>query len=315
MAFDLIVFNRQVYTTMTELVDQQVALFNEASRGSIILMPAANAGDFNIAASFKLISGLVRRRNAYGSGNVAVSRLTQLQNASVKVAAGTPPLQFEPQQYKWIQLNPELAALTIGEQLAKASMQDMLNSAIRAAAAAINNNSGVATPATGAVNSFLALNTASSKFGDRAGNLVAWIMHSKVMFDLYANALTNTQRLFNYGTISVITDPFGRLFVVSDSPALVNAGPTYTTLGLQEGGAMVQTNGDFDAVMQDVPGQENIQRVYQAEWTYNLAVLGYTWDIANGGKSPNDTAIGTGTNWDQTATSIKDTAGISIITN
>ncbi|MDR2743822.1 MAG: hypothetical protein LBB66_01280 [Desulfovibrio sp.] len=32
MAFDLIVFNRQVYLATTELVAQQINLFNEAAR-------------------------------------------------------------------------------------------------------------------------------------------------------------------------------------------------------------------------------------------------------------------------------------------
>lgn len=38
-------------------------------------------------------------------------------------------------------------------------------------------------------------------------------------------------------------------------------------------------------------------------------------DIANGGKSPTDAELATGSNWDQVATSIKDTAGVLTIGN
>jgi len=104
--------------------------FNQASGGVITLQNAPTQGDFDIRASFKAIQGLVRRRNAYGSGTVQAKRLEQLLNVAVKVAAGTHPIEYEPQQYRWVLQNPELAAVEIGQQLAKARLADMLNTAI-----------------------------------------------------------------------------------------------------------------------------------------------------------------------------------------
>jgi hypothetical protein len=312
MAFDLTVFNKQTYTAMTETVAQQTNLFNQASAGAITLAPADNQGDFSIEASFKAISGLVRRRDAYGTGDITAKALEMLSNASVKVAAGTPPVAFQPQQYAWIKQNSALAALKIGEQLAKAQMADMVNAAVRAAAAATTGNASVLYDGTAAAASFSALNAAAAKFGDRMMDIKAWVVHSKVMADLFNNALTNGQNLFNYENVNVIRDPFGRLFIVTDSAPLFISGPPdkYLTLGLVEGGVAVQTNGDFNAVMVDTTGKENIITTYQAEWTYNVGVKGYTWDTTNGGKSPTDAALGTSTNWDKTASDNKDTAGV-----
>jgi len=312
MAFDLTVFNKQTYTAMTETLAQQVDLFNAASAGAITLAPADNAGDFSIEASFKAISGLVRRRDAYGTGTVTAKALEMLNNASVKVAAGTPPIAYQPQQYTWIKQNPALAALKIGEQLAKAQMADMVNTAIRAAVAATSVNTSVLYDGTAAVASFSALNTTAAKFGDRMMDIKAWVVHSKVMSDLFANALTNSQNLFTYENVNVIRDPFGRLFIVTDALPLFLDLTTdnYYSLGLVEGGVAVQSNNDFNAVMVDTVGNENIITTYQAEWTYNVGVKGYTWDITNGGKSPTDAALGTGTNWDKTASDNKDTAGV-----
>lgn len=87
MAFDLQVFNKQTQLALTETVDQDIEKFNAASGGAIVLQNVPTEGDFDIRASFKAISGLVRRRNAYGSGAVQSKRLEQLLN----VAAGTHP--------------------------------------------------------------------------------------------------------------------------------------------------------------------------------------------------------------------------------
>ena len=139
MAFDLQVFNKQTYLAMTEYMAQAVDKFNEASQGAIQLISKPFSGDFDIEASFKAIDGLVRRRNAYGSGTVAAKRLQQMLDVAVKVAAGTPPIRYEKQQYLWIMQNPELAALTIGEQLAKAKIADMLNAGILGGSSAIGS--------------------------------------------------------------------------------------------------------------------------------------------------------------------------------
>ena len=316
MAFDLQVFNQQTRDVMNETIAQDVAKFNEASGGALVLSNEPFDGDFSIKSAFQSIGGLVRRRNVYGDGTVQAKRLKERLNVAVKVAAGTAPVEFEPGQYAWTLRNPELAAVRIGEQLAKARMGDMLNAAVRCAVAAIGNNTGMKHDASTAKPTFNALNAAAAKFGDRSGSLRAWVMHSTVAHNLYDNALTNAERLFAYDGINVVRDPFGRVFVITDAPDLVSSSgdTTYNTLGLVEGAVIVNDNGDFNAVMQQVTGKENLGTVYQAEWSYGIALRGYAWDMASGGKSPDDAALGTGANWDKTASSDKDTAGVLLVT-
>lgn len=317
MAFDLKVFNEQTHTVITETIAQEVEKFNAASGGAIILATKPTQGDFDIRSSFKEIANLVRYRNAYGSGAAPTAKLEQLLNIAVKVAAGTPEISWEPQQYKWTLQNPELAALTIGKQLGKARIAHMLNTGIKAAVAAISGNTYMVSGAGTDAASLKALNKGSAKMGDRSMALRAWVMHSATIHNLFENALTNTENLFSYDTVNVIRDPFGRLFVVTDSPDLVDtsgANPIYRTLGLVEGGALVHDNADFYSTLQEVTGSENITAKYQAEWSYNTAVYGYAWDTAAGGKSPNAAALGTSANWDKTATSNKNTAGVLVLT-
>ena len=311
--FDINVFNEQTKTVMTETIDQDIAKFNEASGGAIVLINKPFEGDFSIESAFKAIAGLVRRRNAYGSGAQSAKRLQQMLDVAVKVAAGTPPIEFEPQQYRWTLQNPELAAIKIGEQLAKARLADMLNAGLTAGVAAISGNSDMKLTETGKAD-FKMLNKAAAKMGDRSGSLKSWVLHSTILHGLFDNALTNTERLFSYDGVHILRDPFGRMFVVTDSPALYNAsGATYNSLGLVEDAIVVNDNNDFFANMVTSNGDENIKASYQAEWTFGAAVKGYAWDMSSGGKSPTDTAIGTPTNWDKIASSNKDTAGVLLV--
>lgn len=323
MAFDLAKFNSQVYTAMTEVADQQVNAFNEQGNDALMLVPSSkNMGDFTIEASFKLIAGLVRRRDVNnGTTAVTAKRLEQLKKASVKVAAGTPPITFEPAQYRWILESPERAAIMIGEQLATAMVQDQLNAAIRSLVAAMLGNSDVnndISAATVKTASIASLTDTAAKFGDRMASIRAWVVHSKVMNDIWQNAIANAGQLFRFGDVAIMTDQFGRRFIVTDSPALSvtsgsgsTAATSYYTLGLAEQAALVEPNNDFDATMVDSTGKENIQRTYQAEWSFNVGLLGYGWDTAATSAScPNDTALGTSANWKKTATSNKDTAGV-----
>ena len=112
-------FNRWTYSAMSEKLAQQIALFNEATRGGIVLSSAANVGDYTDAAYWKRIAGLVRRRDSYGSGTVSALTMEHLLATSVKVAAGTPPVNIDPGMLQWIQRAPDEAGIVYGEQLAE----------------------------------------------------------------------------------------------------------------------------------------------------------------------------------------------------
>lgn len=316
---DLAVYSEYAYASMTEVLRQRIDLFNAATGGAITLRSAAHQGDFSDVAFFAKISGLVRRRNSYGSGSVAEKKLAHLVDTMVKVAAGTPPVRLDPGQFKWIQQNPEVAGAALGQQLAVDTMADMLNVGLGASYAALSAQSAVVYDATGNTSpedtlSFSNLNNGQAKFGDQASTISAWVMHSKPMFDLYGKNLANSERLFNYGNINVMRDPFGKLLVMTDSQNLVITGTpnNYAVLGLVPGAVIIDQNNDYTANEEAKNGDENIIRTFQAEWSYNVGVRGFAWDKTNGGKSPNDAALLTATNWDKYATSHKDLAGVVV---
>ena len=322
---DLTVFSEYVYSAMTEVQDQQIELFNAATRGAIVLGSAAVEGSYSDTVMWGKLSGLVRRRNAFGSGSVSAINLANLVDTMVKVAAGTPPVEIDPSQFAWIQRAPEEAGTIIGQQLAGDSMADMLNTGITAARVAVSGVAALVEDGTWATATMAGLITAAARFGDRSNALVAWVLHSKVMHDLFVAANTNTNRLFNFGNIAISQDGFGRIFVMTDAPGLRTAegvqpadfGPQideYHTLGLVPGAITIQRNNDFIENIETTNGDENIGRTWQAEWTFNVGLRGYSWDKTNGGASPSAAALATGTNWDKYATSNKDTLGVLLNT-
>lgn len=317
---DLQVFSEYTYAAMTEVLDQQIELFNAASRNTIQLQPAAHQGDFSEIAFFKKISGLVRRRDAYGTGDLTAKDMSHLLDTMVKVAAGTNPVNIPPGQFKWIQQNPKDAGAAMGQQLAGDSMADMLNTSIGVARVALANVAGLTHDITGEsvkTANARSLVKAAGKFGDRYADVAAWVIHSVPLHDIFDSNLANATSLFKYETVAVVADPFGRVYICTDSAGLKTAGipDVYWTLGLTPGAVHVHPNNDFTEVTVPVVGKENINQVFQAEWSFQLGIKGFSWDKANGGKSPADAALMTATNWDKYATSLKDCAGVVLKSN
>ena len=319
MLSDLAVFSEYAYDTAVQVVAQQVALFNEAASGTFVLRAANHLGDYSDVAFWKRLQGLVRRRNAYGSGNIPEINFSQLTESMVKVAAGTPAVRLDPGQFKWINQDPGTRGVQMGQQLGQDLVRDMFNTGLGGLVASHAQYPSIITDKT-ADNSFQNngrfvmsyFNAAQSLYGDRWRDLQAWVMHSSTMFGLWDSYFKNNERLFTFETLNVIRDPFGRPLIVSDAPGLiipaVTTGPTagqhgaqYWTLGVKPGAVIVDQNDDFDDNFEKINGQENIKATYQAEWSYNVGIRAHSWDKTNGGKSPTDAALLTSTNWDRTA--------------
>lgn len=314
---DLAVYSEYAYAAATEVLDQQIEVFNAASQGTITISPSAVQGDWYETAFYAKIDGLVRRRNAYGTGAIGERNMRHLTDTRVKVAAGTQVVNLDPGQFAWIQRSPEEAGALMGQQLAKDMFADFLNVSLGATVAALGQETEIvydATTTTDTAPSFRNLNHAASLFGDRSSAIQAWIMHSTPMHLLWDNALTNVERLFVYGTVNVMRDPMGRVFVITDSPYLLKSDGTQHTLGLTQNAIIVQQGNDYFANEEVKNGQENIARTFQAEWSWTLGINGFSWDKATGGASPTDAALLVSSNWDRYSTSHKDLAGVLLNT-
>ena len=310
---DLKVFSEKTYSTFQELLDYNVELFNGATRGGLVLTSGTMQGDNTTEAFWARITNLVKRRNVYADANLTTQALTMKERSKVKVAAGTYPIDISESMFTWILKSPDEASAVIGKQLAQDAMNDMVSVAIKAFMAATGAQATNLYDGTAGIPTLGGLMSTARKLGDRADDIACWLMHSKSMFDIWGANLANTANLFDFGTVKILQDGFGRPFVVADHPSLVNLTPTpdvYSILGFTSGGVVVEGPNNWKANEDTRNGTENIKTTYQAEWTYNLSLKGYTWDVTNGGACPNDAALATATNWDKSAASYKDLAGV-----
>ena len=108
--------------------------------------------------------------------------------------------------------------------------------------------------------------------------------------------------------------------IATDSPALYSAAVAtpaapakQRVLSLANGAGMVMDGSDLVTNIETANGKERIETTFQADYTFGLAMKGYTWDVTNGGKSPTDAELATGSNWDLVANSIKASAGVITI--
>jgi hypothetical protein len=319
---DLTVFSEFAYEAVTEIMDQQIADLVAQTDGAIVISSDTPTGDFNETAFFaKIAGGLVRRRNAYGSGAIGTKKLSMLNDVEVKVASGTPVVDLDPSALDWIQLNPEVAGATVARQLAPDMLADLINSGVGALRAALAGEAEVNRDITDATEvadrqiNFKEMTKTAALFGDRSGAITSWLMHSAPMHGLYVGNLQNTERLFTFGNINVIRDPFGRLMIQTDSPSLVQEDGgenNYNVMGLTNSAITITRNADWYANEETKNGEENIVKTYQAQWSNNYGLKGFAWDKANGGKSPNDAALMNSESWDRIATSHKDLAGVML---
>ena len=310
------VFNQYLMDATAETLGQQIQKFNQASNGAIVLTSMAFEGDFFQRSFYAALHTAQRRVDRYAAqSSAAATALSQLQENSVKVAGGFGPIVFEPGQMTWIQKNEAEAIAVISGQLAEAIVADQLNSGIAAAVAAISNVAGATNDVSATAGiSYAALNTAHALFGDSSMALVAQVMNGATYHKLIGANLTNTPQLFQAQNVLVV-DILGKAVVVTDAPALYEAGTPnkQKVLSLASGGITVMDGSDVITNIDTRNGQTRIETTMQADYTFGLGLKGYAWDTASGGKSPTDAELATGANWDKVVTSIKHTAGVITI--
>lgn len=310
------VFNEYLKQTTIETLQQDVEKFNAASAGSIRLTTQGIDGDFLQESFWVGLHSAQRRVDRYAANGAQSSTpLAQKQYDAVKIAGGFGPIIWEPAQLSWVQKNPEEALEVISRNLSESIMSDQLNTAIAALVAAIGNQSAAVNDVSATAGiTYVGINNAHALFGDASQRLVAQVMTGAMYHKLMGQNLANAERLFTFSGVQVV-DILGKAVIVTDAAALYEAGTPNKekVLSLADGAAVVMDGSDLITNIETSNGKERIETTMQADYTFGLGLKGYTWDTANGGKSPTNAELSTGTNWDLVANSIKASAGVMTI--
>lgn len=316
---DMEVFNTYFMPATIETLAQMVDKFNAASGGAILLTTEGFDGDFLQTSFYAGLAGARRRVDRYGANDdVAPVDLTQLKHNTVKVAGGFGPVRYEPSQMTWLR-KPTAEGIEVASRFfAESLLQDQLNTAIAALVAAISNQGAAATVDVSASKKvdYVTINDSHALFGDHSSQLVAQVMDGAQFHNFIGQNLTNAQQLFQSSNVRVV-DILGRLVVVTDAPALYSAATAEPAvpakrrvLSLVSGAATVHDTRDLITNIDTVNGKQRIETTLQLDYSFGVGLRGYAWDTANGGPSPSDAALATGTNWDKVPGSVKHTAGV-----
>lgn len=331
--------NPFIYTGYTEMLTQFSAAFNEQSGGCIRLTSESKRGDFEEAAFFQNITGLVSRRDPASDAGVNDQNVDMGTFSHVKLNRRVGPVAQSYDSFRKIgspvgvpstNQNSGIDELDmiVGQQTAKAVQVEMINTALLALSTALRGTGagGVLHKTSGntaaAVLGSVDLVKGLAKMGDAAANKIRlWVMHSKAYYNLIEGQITaNLDATTGFVLAEAQPVTLNRPVLVIDSPSLVRANgiaagvDSYLTLGLGVGAVECEDTENMMLATQLVTGRENLGIRIQGEYAYNLGVLGFTWDTTNGGENPASAAIGTATNWDQAYASFKDLGGVVVET-
>lgn len=316
MLTDMKIFNTQLQKAIVMKADQKTVAFNEASGGALLLVNSKMSGDFREEAVWNDVSSALRDVDGYAAQAVeAATSLTQSQINSVKTMKAIGPIQWEPAQLAWIDKDAGEALRVISESLSTAIVQDQLNKAVGVLVAAMANNAAAVNDVTagagllGAVTQS-SLNATHALFGDSSASLTAHVMTGGTAHRLLGQAIAD-KVIYTVGRVNVI-DFLGRVTIVTDSPALVAGTDKERVLCLSSGAIAIESNDDFVQNIVTSNGSTRLETTYQAEYTENVRVSGYSWDMAAGGKSPVKADLETGSNWVPHGT-LKSSAGVLLI--
>lgn len=321
LASNFKIYQEYLKSRAAETLQQQADVFNAAVNNAIVMRTTEKPGDYEYESFFKDISGLVSRRDNTSTSDATKLSMAQDEFIRVKLSRKIGPVDMARDAFrKWIgrYSETEFSGL-LGQQIAAGQQVDMANTSLLAARAALVNASSGAmmytVPSSGTITTTSLVDTLA-KMGDRADRIVAWVMHSKPYYDLVKEQIT--QKItgianFNVQTGTPVTLNRPVLVTDSDSLKVTSGSPAvtdYYTLGLTANGVLCEVTETSDIVVDDVTGLEVLMTRLQGEFAYNTGIKGFKWDVANGGANPNSTALGTGTNWDKSATDNKSLAGV-----
>lgn len=311
---------------LQETLDYEIGLFNAGSNGAIRLITRSMLGNYTEGRYMNRMDGLVNHRDITSLAAVADQKITESSMYAVKLNRRVGPIAYTLDSIKKRGLTEGGLYNFYGSLAGEAIREDYLSTAIISITAALSQETsgtdqvvydhtgtGTMEPA--------ALIAAKRLWGDRAGQSGTLIMHSKAYWDLVGNQFSTGGDTVA-GTILYGGTPgtLGLPVVVTDSPALVltDAGGVgidhYVTLFLKPGAVTVIQSEPRTEVLEVISGLENLVKRYQGEHAFNIDLMGYSWDVTNGGVNPDDSALALASNWDALSTNAKDLPGLYIVT-
>lgn len=317
---DFKIYEEQFYGGLFEGIAQIVDGFNASSNGAIRLVQQALKANYEKESFFKDISGLIAHRDITSVAAATDLAMTQGEFVGVKIARGIGPVAQTLDAWRKLGKDSKEMSFQLGKIIAGNKAKDYINTVILAVETALAGQATLNYDGTAGTMSHTTLVNGMALMGDYAGQIVMFVMHSKVYFDLMKQAIAD--KVFEVAGATIYNGnvaTFGRPVLVIDSPALYDANgsaaDSYNTLGLVTGAVTLKESEEQEIYSEVVTGLKNLVYRVQGEYAYNIEVKGLAWDVTNGGTNPTDATLGTTTNWDLAVGDVKNGPGVRIVTD
>jgi len=306
---DMIIYNDQAQTAYLERIQDVLDVFNASSQGAIVLRNELLEGDLTQRA-FYTVPGSVAHRDVNSTATVTGQKLGADEMVGVKTPWKYGPYETTEEAFKRRARSPEEFSQLIGQHMADATLAYFIEAAFAALTAAIGSNADMVATGNWATDGKKVLTKGMRKFGDRFNRIALFAMDSATYFDLVDNAI-DTKVYEEAGVVIYGGQPgtMGKPVLVSDRI------PEETIFGLQAGAVEIVESQAPGFRSYNIDSQENLALGYRGEGTFNVELLGYSWNNTGSPAAPtnpNLAQLGTGANWRKYAADNKVTAGVMI---
>ena len=306
---DMIIYDEQAQTAYLERMQDVLDVFNAASNGAIVLRNEILEGDFKKSA-FYTVPGSVGHRDVNSTATVSGQKIGAEEMVGVKTPWKYGPYETTEEAFKRRARDPDEFYQLIGQHMADATMDYMLQAAFASLAAAIGANTAMVTQGNWSTDGKKVLTKGMRTFGDRFNRVALFVMDSTSYFDLVDQAIAD-KVVEEAGFVVYGGTPgtMGKPVLVTDKA------PDNTIFGLQQNAVQIVESQVPGFRSYDINDQENLAVGYRAEGAFNVELLGYSWDTSGSPAAPANPSLaqlGTGANWVKHVSSNKLTAGVLI---
>lgn len=308
---NLQVFNEYFMPAIVETFAEKVQLFNVASNGAILLDSANFRGALQSTAFFANVVSAQRRVNRKGPNTDApVTNISNKTRTEIKVAGGFGPVVYEPSELTWLEHPTGEGIAIASESFADALLYDQINTALGTTIAAISGNQKAIYGSGKQELNYIALNRANSLFGASSNLLATTFMSGATYHKFVEQNLKNAPSVLFKADNVLVVDILGKKVVVVDAPALSTHDGLSRALSLVPNAVTINDPKDMQVNIETKNGKQRLETSFQADYTFNIAMKGYSWDAALGGECPMDPELLSSYNWKLDAANIKQTAGV-----
>ncbi len=297
------IYNEQMQTAILEDLVQNIDLLNASSAGTILMSSEDFMGNYLQETFYDRIASLVERRDINSDAVVADKRLSLVEDVEVNIDFASKVFETREnmrRRGRTIEEMTDVAARQYAQDIVQRHVNLMIGALVNAVDGNTNMRSEALNTSSVGVSHLL---KADELFGERYGDVAAYLMNAQSFHNLRADEANNF-KIENVGGLVVaegMSFSLGKPVIVTNAPALTfddNNTQRNRIMALTPGAIQMTERAGRVSVIDEVTNQANLGVRWATEGTMRCGLKGYSWDITNGGSSPTDAALQTGTNWD-----------------